>query len=293
MLNKIKSQFSIYDIENPSGIKAHTIRIWEKRYGICCPERNDIGVRKYCVKDLQKIFNISFLLDNGYKISKVASLSDEELTLKVKELHNSSTLNNKYINQLKIATLEFSIAKFEEVYQQLLKSKTFLELLKEVFFPFLSSIGIQWQINAITEAHEHFVSTLIKQKILIEIEKLPNSTPINDKNYVLFLPKNEMHNIAMLFIYYQMKLKGYSAIYIGENLSVAHLSTVAEAIHNAVFVTYFTILPEESLLHDYLQLMTNEILIPYNATLLLGSSSTINLTEFTHIKSVCSIEEVC
>lgn len=293
MLNKIKSQFSIYDIENLSGIKAHTIRIWEKRYGICCPERNDIGVRKYCVRDLQKIFNISFLLDNGYKISKIASLSDEELTLKVKELHNSTTLNNKYINQLKIATLEFSVSKFEEIYQQLLKSKTFLEVLKEVFFPFLSSIGIQWQINAIKEAHEHFVSTLIKQKILIEIEKMPNSTPINDKNYILFLPKNEMHNITMLFIYYQMKLKGYSAIYIGENFSVSHLATVAETVNNPVFVTYFTILPEEDLLKSYLDEISEIILAPYNCSLLFGSSSSPDLTKYDRIKAICSIEEVC
>lgn len=293
MLNKIKSQFSINDVENLSGIKAHTIRIWEKRYQLFSPERNNIGIRKYDIKDLQKIFNVSFLLDNGYKISKVAKFTEQDLASKVNELYSNTSLSNKYINQLKIVTVQFNKLKFEEVYQQLLKSKSVLEIFKDVLIPFLASIGMQWQINAINEAHEHFISTIIQQKLLIETEKIPTLNAINNKNYVLFLPKNEMHNIAILFIQYQMKLKGYSTIYIGENFSLIHLATVAKSIINPVFVTYFTILPEENLLHQFLQKITEQILIPYKSKLLVACNNSINLSKYKLVTQVNSIEDVC
>ena len=171
-MNNIKTNFSIKDLENLTGIKAHTIRIWEKRYNLLQPNRSDTNIRNYSIESLQKLLNVSFLNENGYKISKIAKLQANEIPSLVREIATSGKQKHHAVNALKMAMLNFDQTLFYTTYNNLLQQHTFKDIFHEVFLPLLKDIGILWQTDTINPAHEHFISTLIKQKVLINIEKV-------------------------------------------------------------------------------------------------------------------------
>ena len=188
----IKNSFSIKDLENLSGVKAHTIRIWEKRYNLLEPERTDSNIRTYNLHSLQKILNIAVLNNSGIKISTIADLGEEVLFDKVKELTAGGKENSLAVNDFKIAMLNFDQALFERTYNKLLARNSFRDVFLKEFLMLLQDIGMLWATNTISPAHERFVSTLIKQKILVNIERIQNVKPKDDKVFVLFLPINEV-----------------------------------------------------------------------------------------------------
>jgi DNA-binding transcriptional MerR regulator len=179
-MNNIKTEFSIKDLENLSGIKAHTIRIWEKRYGLLEPKRTDTNIRYYSTESLQKILNVAFLNKNGYKISKISRLSNEGISQLVKEVADKERSSDSHaINDLKLAMLTFDQRLFSNTFKELIKTKTFKEAFYDALVPLLNEIGLLWQTDTITPAHEHFISTRIKQKILLYMEK-SRDVPVND-----------------------------------------------------------------------------------------------------------------
>lgn len=177
-MNNIKSVFSIKDLENLSGIKAHTIRIWEKRYNILEPMRTDTNIRLYDVANLQKLLNITLLHDHGYKISKISRFPKEQIPQIVNEIITKKSAKSHAISAFKMAMMNFDQTLFFSTYNDLLNEKTFREIFFEVFIPLIEEIGILWQNNTISPAHEHFISYLIKQKVLINTEKLQMQEPI-------------------------------------------------------------------------------------------------------------------
>lgn len=244
-MNNIKIDFSIKDLENLTGVKAHTIRIWEKRYNLLEPNRTETNIRHYSLGSLQKLLNISNLNNNGIKISKIATLSEQEIQLKVRQMATKANEENYVINTLKMAMINFDLTLFNETYKQLLSEKTFSNVFYKVFLPLLNEIGLLWQSNTITPAHEHFISTLIKQKILIHIENLQNIEPTHTSpTFVLFLPENEIHDIGLLFIHYQLKSKGYHSIFLGESVPMESLKDLLKFYDNVTFISYFTVSPE-------------------------------------------------
>lgn len=244
-MNNIKVNFSIKDLENLSGIKAHTIRIWEKRYNLLQPNRTDTNIRNYSLSSLQKLLNISYLNNNGVKISKIANLTDDEIQNKVKEIAFNFNTEDHAISSLKMAMINFDAAIFNTTYNQLIESKTFSDVFYSVFLPLLNHIGLLWQTDTITPAHEHFVSTLIKQKILIHIEGLPLvESNASNKTFVLFLPENEIHDIGLLFIHYQLRSKGYHSIFLGESVPMENLKDLLRFFDDITFISYFTVAPE-------------------------------------------------
>ena len=164
-LDNIQQDFTIKDLENISGIKAHTIRIWEKRYNLLEPKRTDTNIRYYSHENLQKILNVVLLSKNGYKISRIAKMSREEMLLQSREVAFGSNTNDAVINDFKLAMFQFDKVLFDKTYKNLLLKKHFQEIVKDVFIPFLNHIGLLWQTDTILPAHEHFVSNLIAQKI--------------------------------------------------------------------------------------------------------------------------------
>ena len=168
-MNSIKSKFSIKDLENLSGIKAHTIRIWEKRYGLFNPNRTDTNIRYYSVESLQKILNIAYLNNNGYKISKIAKLDEATISTKVSELAQEANSNNHYVDLFKLSMLNFDQSLFTKIYREIASKHPFEYLFYHIIVPFLDEIGLLWQTNTITPAHEHFIVELVKQKILLNI----------------------------------------------------------------------------------------------------------------------------
>ena len=171
-MKTIKSVFSIKDLENLTGIKAHTIRIWEKRYNLLEPERSKTNIRSYNLRNMQKLLNINFLNSNGFKISKIAALDESEIATKVRELSVIGNIEHHSFNAFKLSMLNFNHELFHKTYNQLLEEKSFREIFNEVLLPLIKNINMLWQTKTITPAHERFITSHIRQKILIHIERL-------------------------------------------------------------------------------------------------------------------------
>ncbi|MCH4551010.1 MerR family transcriptional regulator [Aestuariibaculum lutulentum] len=277
-MNKIRVNFSIKDLENLSGIKAHTIRIWEKRYNLLEPNRTDTNIRTYNTASLQKLLNIAYLNNNGFKVSKIADLAEDEISIKVKEIIAESNKDSFAINAFKMAMINFDQSLFDKTYNDLLEELTFEDIFYSVFLPLLNEIGLLWQTNTITPVHEHFISVLIKQKLLLSTEKLVNLENTSDsRTFVLFLPDNEIHDIGLLFVNYLLKSKGYHTIFLGPSVPTANLYELYEFFDNITFISYFTIFPEEDTIETYIKDF-NELLLNENKSYLyLLGNKTINL----------------
>lgn len=240
-MNKIKDSFLIQDLENLSGIKAHTIRIWEKRYALLNPTRLNRNIRKYNLLDLQKLLNVSVLYNKGFKISKLSELTDKELFEEARRISIDDISGNYFINSLILTMYSFDSLSFENTYQELVSKMSFKELFVEVYIPLLSHIGVLWQTDAIKPAHEHFISNLIVQKVVLNTATINTKPNNNDKTYVLFLPEGELHSLGLLFLNYCLKLKGENTIYLGGGLPFLDLATVNEKINNIHWVCFFII----------------------------------------------------
>jgi len=260
-MNNIKTTFSIKDLENLSGIKAHTIRIWEKRYNLFEPIRSETNIRSYNIESLQKLLNVVYLNNNGYKISKIANLEAVEIPSLVREIASRGNQRHHALNALKVAMLNFNLSLFQTTYNNLLQELSFRDIFYTIFVPFLEEIGLLWQTDTISPAHEHFITTLIKQKVLINIEKVQSLEPQNDsRTYVLFLPDHEIHDIGLLYMNYEIVCKGYQCIYLGPSVPTNCLTDLTELYDNVVFVTYFTVKPEAEELAAYLDNFYSDII---------------------------------
>jgi len=252
-MNNIKKVFSIRDLENLSGIKAHTIRIWEKRYALLSPERTATNIRTYSLSSLQKLLNITLLYNNGFKISKIAKIPNSNIPSLVQEIVSKNSVRNHSINAFKLAMMNFDQTLFMNTYTSLLREKTFQEIFHTNFIPLLNEVGLLWQIGTIGPAHEHFISSLIKQKILLNTEKLQYSVPTkNDKIFVLFLPDNEIHDIGLLYLNYEIIFKGYKSIYLGQSTPLETLKDVMKYFDNLYFLSYYTVAPTKDKIKKYI-----------------------------------------
>ena len=250
-MDNIQQDFTIKDLENISGIKAHTIRIWEKRYNLLEPKRTDTNIRYYSHENLQKILNVVLLSKNGYKISRIAKMSREEMLLESREVAFGSNTNDAVINDFKLAMFQFNKVLFDKTYKKLLLKKHFEKIVKDVFIPFLNHIGLLWQTDTILPAHEHFISNLIAQKIHSNIELITAIVNESNKTYVLFLPENEIHELGLLYLNYELLLRGNKTIYLGQNLPLDNLKCFFDYQEELCFITSLTVQPYKDKIEDY------------------------------------------
>lgn len=257
----IKNTFNIKDLENLSGIKAHTIRIWEKRYGILQPLRSDNNNRIYDIHALQKLLNINTLNRFGYKISAIAKLPEEKISGMVREILSKKTFYTYAVSSFKVAMMNFDVQLFFTTYNSLLEDRSFREIFYDCFLPLLQEIGDLWQTNTITPAHEHFVSSLIKQKLISNVEELQANPPLNtDRTFVLYLPDNEIHEIGLLYVNYELLFKGYKTVYIGESVPLESLADTVNYFEKITFVTYFTTNPEPPHVSPYIKTLVDRFI---------------------------------
>jgi DNA-binding transcriptional MerR regulator len=252
-MNNIKNRFSIKDLENLTGIKAHTIRIWEKRYNLLTPKRTETNIRYYDLEIFQKLLNVSYLNNNGYKISKIATIDEDKIPDLVREIASESNSESHAINAFKLAMLNFDQVLFYKTYESLLKEKAFDEIFYDIFIPLLTEIGLLWQTDTITPAHEHFLTSLLRQKILINTEKI-QSTQVNksEKTFVLYLPDNEIHELGLMFINHQIVSKGYQSIFLGQSVPIESLTHLQNYYDDITYVSYFTVKPEKENIKKYI-----------------------------------------
>ncbi len=250
-LNSIKQDFTIKDLENISGIKAHTIRIWEKRYNLLHPKRTNTNIRLYSNNDLQKLLNIVLLNNNNFKISKIAKMSDNEFLNASREVVFKSAIDDQAINRLKLSMFQFDKILFNSTYDELLQKKTFREVFKDIFIPFLHHIGLLWQTDTLIPAHENFISTLIAQKIQLQTEKIQYGISKSSKTYVLFLPENEIHELGLLYLNYELILRGNFTIYLGQSLPLDNLDWFFKNSSEICFITSMTVMPYDHKIEEY------------------------------------------
>ncbi|HET8735715.1 MAG TPA: MerR family transcriptional regulator [Pricia sp.] len=295
-MNNINKAFSIRDLENLSGIKAHTIRIWEKRYDLLSPDRTRTNIRAYSHASLQKLLNVTLLYNSGHKISKIAKIPEGDIPLMVRELVAENSSKNHSINAFKLAMINFDQSLFMRTYNALSGNLSFREIFKDIFIPLLNELGLLWQTDTISPAHEHFISGLIKQKILINIEKLQHIEPVKtDKVFVPFLPENEIHDIGLLYLNYEIVLRGYRSIYLGQTVPLENLRDVMDYFDNLCFISYLTVAPEKEKVRRYIEdFMTIAKGHPKPNLWLLGRQTRHlddnNLPEF--VKIFASLEQV-
>uniref|UniRef100_UPI00404AD088 MerR family transcriptional regulator n=1 Tax=Flavobacterium sp. TaxID=239 RepID=UPI00404AD088 len=284
-MNNIKNVFSIKDLENLSGIKAHTIRIWEKRYNVLEPMRTDTNIRVYDLGSLQKLLNITLLHNYGYKISKISKLPSEQIPEMVREIISEKSVKNHAINAFKMAMMNFDQTLFFNTYNSLLSEKSFKSIFYEIFIPLMQELGFLWQTDTITPAHEHFITYLIKQKLLINTEKVQVLAPTKtDKIFILYLPMNEIHELGLMYLNYEIISNGYKTIFLGESVPIDSLKDIHTYFDNVVFVTYMTVEPDKDSVNDYLKQVYNEVISSYNSQLWVLGKMTEHIDESKHKK---------
>ena len=260
-MDRVKNSFSIKNLEHLSGIKAHTIRIWEKRYNLFEPERTDTNIRLYNLENLQKLLNVTLLYNNGYKISKIALLSSQEITEIVHRLTINKNADDWSIGLFKLAMINFDQRFFTKTFNDLLEQFSFSEVFKNVFVPLMNELGVLWQTNSISPSHEHFITSLVKQKIHAMCEDLQQkSTRRTDRKFVLFLPDNEIHELGLLYLQYEVLNNGFQCVFLGQSVPIESLNNLVDIGEPITFITYFTIEPTQDKIKTYLETFNSEII---------------------------------
>ena len=231
--------FTIKDIENLSGIKAHTIRIWEQRYSFLKPNRSDTNIRFYTADELKVILNIALLNKSGYKISRINEMSRDAMFSTVLSLTNAEAKADIVINNLIECMISFNIEEFECVLNKCIANSGIEKSITDIMFPFLDKVGILWLTNNINPAQERLVSNIIRQKIIVGIDSLSAKTTSSTK-VCLFLPEGEYHEISLLFVAFLLKKNGIPVIYLGANIPFDELKTVTSVKKPVYLYTHLT-----------------------------------------------------
>lgn len=243
--------YSIKDLEVLSGIKAHTIRIWEKRYKLLAPGRTETNIRYYDDSDLRRILNVSLLVNNGFKISKVAKLDDQKIKESVIEINKKNTAETDYIERLILHMLNFDNIGFYNFTNEIIAKKGLEDAVLKVFFALFERIGTYWQVGSIFPAQEHYVTNILRQKLIAEIDKLGFENR-NGMTMLFFLPNGELHEMSLLFYSYLAQKYGYNVIYLGQYVPFEDLAKVQSHIKiDFVFTAFINAFPKEEL-EDFL-----------------------------------------
>jgi len=244
------STYSIKDLEQLSGIKAHTLRIWEQRYNLLSPKRTDTNIRYYDDADLKLILNVALLNDNGFKISKIASMEHRELRDEVMKLTERSLTHDDQIHALTISMIEMDEERFDKILSSNILKLGFEQTMLNIIYPFMSKIGVLWQTGAINPAQEHFISNLVRQKLIVAIDG--QVTNGGGKKFLLYLPAGELHEISLLFACYLIKNKGHKVIYLGQNTPNEDLNSVYAMHQPDYLMTVVTTSPSAEQIQEYL-----------------------------------------
>lgn len=244
--------YSIKDLEVLSGIKAHTIRIWEKRYNLLCPQRTDTNIRCYTDDDLKRMLNVSLLVRNGYKISKVSRWKDDKIAKTVLSISKQKTSEPDYIDQLILHMVNFDNISFNRLTDEIIGKMGIEDAVSKVFFDFFVHIGTFWQVGSIFPAQEHYVTSIFRQKLIAEIEKTGVSNTRNS-TILFFLPEDEMHEMSLLFYSYLAQKMGYNVFYLGQFVPSQDLVKIQEHLKiDYVFTAFINSVSKEDL-ENYLE----------------------------------------
>lgn len=233
--------YSIKDLEKLSGIKAHTIRIWEQRYSILAPQRTKTNIRYYQDEDLRTLLNVALLNKNGIKISKIAKMKEEELAENIAAVSEINFEDGTQLDALTISMIEMDENKFDRIINTNINQIGFERTMMEVIYPFLDKLSLLWLTGSITPVQENFISYLIRQKIISAINVTPLSSGGEIEKIILYLPEGERQELSLLFMHYLLKSRGRHVLYLGQDISISDLVD-ANRIQKPAFI--FTMITE-------------------------------------------------
>ena len=249
----MESSYSIKDLEHLTGIKAHTLRIWEQRYEIVVPERTDTNIRTYSDDDLKTLLNVAVLIQKGWRISKIADLSREQLSQKILEealQHGSQTAQ---VTRLIQACIDLDELTFSQILDTSIREAGEEHTFTHVVGGFIHQIGYMWQTDAIGVAHEHFASNLIKQKMYAALDRLTDQRmSVKSPAVLMYLPQDELHELGLLYLHYLLKARGTTVVFLGQSLPLEHLAVLfKQANHFKLVVSVWTTQPAREVIDQY------------------------------------------
>jgi methanogenic corrinoid protein MtbC1 len=243
--------FTIRDLENLSGIKAHTIRIWELRYSFLKPKRSTTNIRYYDSDELKKLLNVALLNRYGYKISHISKMDQGTLNDKILALSSMEAQQERMINELLHGMIDLETEEFEVILDGFINQNGIDETIQKLIFPFMQRIGILWLTDHVRIAQEHLVSNVIRQKLIMGIENSRKNLT-TDRRVLLFLPDNEYHELGILYVYYLLRTRGLKVIYLGADVPISEIEYVCKTKNPDHIFTHLTSLPPRFNLENYM-----------------------------------------
>lgn len=238
-------QYSIKDVEQLTGVKAHTLRIWEQRYQTVQPHRTETNIRYYDDEQLRFLINVALLLKHGRKVSKIFQLTGEQMHNEIKNLRTATVSSDKYdlmmVDRLVLSMIDLDEVEFDRILTEVVVKYGFEDTMLKVIIPFLEKVGVLWATGEVNVAQEHFISNLIRRKLMVAIDGLDPVVNTDAKKFILFLPEGELHEIGLLLAQYMIKRRGHKVIYLGQSVPMEDLTKVHEVYKADVLLTYFTI----------------------------------------------------
>lgn len=285
------ASYSIKDLESISGIKAHTLRIWEQRYNLLDPKRTETNIRYYTDEDLKFLLNVVLLNKNGYKISQISKMGHEEMNQHILKLTDSNFEYSNQLDAMVIAMVEFDEDSFEKILSTNILRFGFERTMFRIVYPFLNKMGVLWQTGSINISHEHFATNIIKQKLIVAIDAQMVPKEGSAAKFVLYLPENEWHEIGLLFSAYVLKSRGNRIYYLGQNVPLKELIPIYEFKKPDYIYSIFTASPARLEVTKYLQELSK--LCPESTILISGSQISgydeeppANVQIFQHMKKL-------
>ena len=231
--------YSIKELEHLSGIKAHTLRVWEQRYSIIKPERTDTNIRYYTEEDLRTVLNISLLNDHGFRISKIANMNPSERSENVLKISEAADDYTEQIRLLTLSMVELDESRFNSVISRGVLKEGFERTMINLILPFLQRIGVLWVAGSINPAQEHFISHLIKKKMIVATENQPAAPRKTAPKILMFLPENEEHELTLLFANYLASARKFRVIYLGQSLPLKDVCHASGYSQTRIYIFYF------------------------------------------------------
>ena len=274
--------FTIKDLENLSGVKAHTIRIWEQRYSFLKPQRTKTNIRYYSCEELKAILNIALLNKYGFKISHIDRMCSTEMQEKLVSLSHVQAQQERLLNELLHYMVDFDMFRFEQLLNQQIAIRGIDKTITQLIFPFLEKIGILWVTNNINPAQEHLVTNIIRQKLMVGIECCDQDFCV-EKTAILFLPEGEHHELGLLYINYLLKKQGISVLYLGANVPMKDVEFVAKLKKPEFLYTHLTCITDNFNLGKFLSQISKAL--PATPMIVSG-----NLTHSHHRKVPANVQ---
>lgn len=274
--------FSIKDLENLSGIKAHTIRIWEQRYSFLKPQRSKSNIRYYGNEELKTVLNIALLNKYGFKISHIDKMSASEVRERIVSLSYAEAFQERFINELLQNMVDLNVIGFEDTLNAYIKSKGIDKTITQLIFPFLEKIGILWLTNHMNVAQEHLVTNIIRQKLIVGIEGITSYTSTG-KTALLFLPEGEHHELGLLYLCYLLKSRDIQVLYLGPNVPFKDLEFVANLKSPQYIYCHLTSIPGRFNLDKFFQQFQRIETIPVIISGKMAQSYTKKIPQNIHI----------